>query len=215
MIGFLIMFSANLMAEPLADFSKSLLAHLPKLNALALNLENAYNEQVQMFSAVNTGVDFLLSLFIMAFLPALFEEVFFRAVVQNLLVNWWKKPILAILVTSIIFSLIHGSVYLFLSRIILGFALGLMYYKSKNIWVNIIAHFLNNGIIVTTMFVYSLQHKKIDVDSVELKTDWWFVFLAGGLLFVLFKSFDKYSNKNKFEIENQRHQLLSLESIEA
>jgi membrane protease YdiL (CAAX protease family) len=212
MIGFLIMFSANLMAEPLADFSKSLLAHLPKLNALALNLENAYNEQVQMFSAVNTGIDFLLSLFIMAFLPALFEEVFFRAVVQNLLVNWWKKPILAILVTSIIFSLIHGSVYLFLSRIVLGFALGLMYYKSKNIWVNIIAHFLNNGIIVTTMFVYSLQHKKIDVNAVELKTDWWFVFLAGGLLVILFKSFNKYSENNKLKIENKRQSIFSIES---
>jgi hypothetical protein len=147
----------------------------------------------------------------MAFLPALFEEVFFRAVVQNLLVNWWQKPILAILVTSIIFSLIHGSVYLFLSRIILGFALGLMYYKSKNIWVNIIAHFLNNGIIVTTMFVYSLQHKKIDVDTVEMKTDWWFVFLAVGLLVILFKTFNKYSENNKLKIENKRQSILSVE----
>ena len=212
MIGFLIMFSANLMAEPLAELSKSLVAHLPKLNAMALGLENAYNEQVSMFSNVTSGVDFLMSLFIMAFLPALFEEVFFRAVLQNLLVNWWKKPIIAILVTSIIFSLIHGSVYLFLSRIILGFALGLMYYKSKNIWVNIIAHFLNNGIIVTTMFVYSLQQKKIDVDEVELKTGWWFVFLAVGLLVILFKTFIKYSENNKLKIENKRHSILSVES---
>jgi membrane protease YdiL (CAAX protease family) len=168
-----------------------------------------------MFSNVNSSVDFLMSLFIMAFLPALFEEVFFRAVVQNLLVNWWKKPILAILVTSIIFSLIHGSVYLFLSRIILGFALGLMYYKSKNIWVNIIAHFLNNGIIVTMMFVYSLQHKKIDVNEVELKTSWWFVILAGGLLVILFKSFDKYSKNNRLNIENKRQQHLSTERVES
>ncbi len=211
MIGFLIMFSANLMAEPLADLSKSLVAHLPKLNAMALSLENAYNEQVSMFSNVNGGIDFLLSLFIMAFLPALFEEVFFRAVIQNLLVNWWKKPILAILVTSILFSLIHGSVYLFLSRIILGFALGLMYYKSKNIWVNIIAHFLNNGIIVTMMFVYSLQHKKIDLNEVELKTGWGFMILAGGFLILLFKIFDKYSENNKLKIENKRQQHLSKE----
>jgi hypothetical protein len=210
-IGFLIMFSANLMAEPLADLSKSLVAHLPKLNALALSLENAYNEQVQMFSAVNGGVDFLLSLFIMALLPALFEEVFFRGVIQNLLTNWWKKPILAILITSILFSLVHGSVYLFLSRIILGFALGLMYHKSKNIWVNIIAHFLNNGIIVTMMFVYSLQHKKIDVNEVELKTEWWFLFVSVGCLIVLFKLFDKYSKNNQLKIENKRQIILSIE----
>jgi membrane protease YdiL (CAAX protease family) len=212
MIGFLVMFSANLMAEPLAEFSKWVVGHFHQLNALALSLEKTYNEQVMIFSKMNGASDLFLSLFIMAFLPALFEEVFFRAALQNLLVNWWKKPILAIAVSSLLFSLVHGSIFLFLSRAILGFALGLMYYKSKNLWVNIIAHFLNNGIIITTMFVYSLQHKKIDVDAVELKTDWWFVFLAGGLLFILFKSFNKYSEKNKLKIENKRQSILSIES---
>jgi len=212
MIGFLVMFSANLMAEPLAEFSKWVVGHFHQLNALALSLEKTYNEQVMIFSKMNGASDLFLALFIMAFLPALFEEVFFRAALQNLLVNWWKKPMLAIAVSSLLFSLVHGSIFLFLSRAILGFALGLMYYKSKNLWVNIIAHFLNNGIIITTMFVYSLQHKKIDVDAVELKTDWWFVFLAGGLLFILFKSFNKYSEKNKLKIENKRQSILSIES---
>jgi membrane protease YdiL (CAAX protease family) len=212
MIGFLVMFSANLMAEPLAEFSKWVVGHFHQLNTWALSLEKTYNENVMIFSKMNGASDLFLALFIMAFLPALFEEVFFRAALQNLLVNWWKKPILAIAVSSLLFSLVHGSIFLFLSRAILGFALGLLYYKSKNIWVNIIAHFLNNGIIIITMFVYSLQNKKIDVDAVELKTDWWFVFLAGGLLVILFKSFDKYSENNNFKIENIRQSMLSVES---
>ncbi len=209
MIGFLVMFSANLMAEPLADFSKWLVGHFNQLNALALSLEKTYNEQVMIFSKMNGASDLFLSLFIMAFLPALFEEVFFRAALQNLLVNWWKKPMLAIAVSSLLFSLVHGSIFLFLSRAILGFALGLLYYKSKNIWVNIIAHFLNNGIIVVMMFIFSLQNKKIDVNDVELKTEWWFVFLAGGLLFVLFRLFNRYSEKNLVMIQNKQNQIQS------
>ena len=209
MIGFLVMFSANLMAEPLAEFSKWLVGHFHQLNALALSLEKTYNEQVMIFSKMNGLSDLFLSLFIMAFLPALFEEVFFRAALQNLLVNWWKKPMLAIAVTSLLFSLVHGSIFLFLSRAILGFALGLLYYKSKNIWVNIIAHFLNNGIIIVTMFIFSLQNKKIDVNDVELKTKWWFVILAGGLLFVLFRLFNRYSKKNLVMIQTHENYEIS------
>ena len=214
LIGFLVMFSANLMAEPLAEFSKSIVSHFHQLNTLALSLEKTYSENVMIFSKMNGASDLFLALFIMAFLPALFEEVFFRAALQNLLVNWWKKPILAIAVSSLLFSLVHGSIFLFLSRAILGFALGLLYYKSKNIWVNIIAHFLNNGIIIVTMFIFSLQNKKIDVNDVELKSEWWFVFLAGIFLFLLFKMFDKYSKINNIKIEHKRKQLLEIDFIE-
>lgn len=214
MIGFLVMFSANLMAEPLAEFSKWFVGHFHQLNALALSLEKTYNEQVMIFSKMNGASDLFLSLFIMAFLPALFEEVFFRAALQNLLVNWWKKPMLAIAVSSLLFSLVHGSIFLFLSRAILGFALGLLYYKSKNIWVNIIAHFINNGIIIVAMFIFSLQNKKIDVNAVELKTEWWFVILAGGLLFVLFRLFNRYSEKNLVMIQNKQNQLESAEEFQ-
>jgi membrane protease YdiL (CAAX protease family) len=214
LIGFIVMFSANLMAEPLAEFSKSFVSHFHQLNTWALSLEKTYNENVMIFSKMNGASDLFLALFIMAFLPALFEEVFFRAALQNLLLNWWKKPILAIAVSSLLFSLVHGSIFLFLSRAILGFALGLLYYKSKNIWVNIIAHFLNNGIIIVMMFIFSLQNKKIDVNDVELKTEWWFVFLAGGFLVILFKMFDKYSKNNNIKIELKRKQLLEIDFIE-
>ena len=211
MIGFFIMFSANLMAEPLAEFSKWFIGHFHQLNAFALGLEKSYNDQVLIFSKMNGASDLFLSLFIMAFLPAFFEEVFFRAGLQNLLVNWWKKPILAIVFTSLLFSLVHGSIFLFLSRAILGFALGLLYYKSKNIWVNIIAHFLNNGIIIVMMFIFSLQNKKIDINTVELKTGWWSVFLAGGLLLFLFRLFNRYSEKNLLMIQNKQKQIESAE----
>ena len=63
MIGFLVMFSANLMAEPLAEFSKWVVGHFHQLNALALSLEKTYNEQVMIFSKMNGASDLLLSLF--------------------------------------------------------------------------------------------------------------------------------------------------------
>ena len=39
----------------------------------------------------------------------------------------------------------------------LGAVLGLLFYYSKNIWTNILAHFLNNGIAVTQIYMLSLK----------------------------------------------------------
>jgi ABC-type tungstate transport system substrate-binding protein len=144
----------------------------------------------------------------MAFLPALFEEVLFRGALQNLLVKWWKAPLLGILFTALLFSLVHLSIYLFLSRAVLGFVLGLMYYKTKNIWVNIIAHFLNNAIVVTTMYYYAVQHKAIPLNEVDIKLDWWISIFAFGLLIALFKMLQKHSDVNVMKIHTKEQTLL-------
>jgi hypothetical protein len=144
--------------------------------------------------------DLLLSLVIMAFLPAMFEELFFRGALQQILIKWWKKPLIAIIVTSLIFSLIHMSVYLFLSRAVLGFVLGLMFYKTKNIWVNIVAHFLNNAIAVFQVYVLTMKNKKIDVSKMDVKMDWWFGIVGAVALYYLFVFLKKYSEDNSMKI---------------
>ncbi len=133
-LAFMIILCATLFANPFADMSKAILSNFPKINTLALNAERMYNEAVMAMSGLKTWPQFFAGVFIIAFLPALFEELFFRGTLQNLLVKWLKHPIVAILITSLLFSLIHASYYLFISRFILGYTLGLLFYKSKNIW---------------------------------------------------------------------------------
>ena len=212
LLGFLIIFTANLMAGPLQDLSEKILVHFSALNDTAKKLEQAYNEQVLALSHLNGLTDFLLALVIMAFFPALFEELFFRGAIQTLLVKWWKKPYLAIIVTSVIFSLIHLSVYLFLSRVILGFVLGLMFYETKNIWVNSIAHFLNNAIAVAQMYVLSSRNEKIDVSKLDTKVDWWFGLIAVLVLIYLFRFLNRYTEKNRMKIISKEQSLLLSEN---
>jgi membrane protease YdiL (CAAX protease family) len=118
-------------------------------------MENAYVDQVMSIARMNNVAEYLFVLVVIGFAPALFEEVLFRGGLQQLLTNWSKKPLLAIIVTSIIFSAIHMSYYGFLPRFALGIMLGLIYYYGKNIWLNILMHLLNNGISVTVMFLTS------------------------------------------------------------
>ena len=212
LLGFLIIFTANILAAPLADMSKALISHLPSLDKMAKSLEEAYNEQVLVLSNLKSWPEFIMALAIMAFFPALFEEMFFRGAMQNLLVKWWKQPILAIVFTSLLFSLIHSSAYLFLSRAVLGFVLGWMFYKTQNLWVNVIAHFLNNAIALAQLFSMSNRKEKLDVSKLDPKVDWWFGLIAIGILFFLFRFLNRYSVKNRMKI-NAREQTLRATAI--
>ena len=211
--GFFLIFLANVIANPLADLSKSLLVNLPKLNALGMVLEAEYTKQVMALSNLKSWGEFFMAIVIMAFFPALFEEIFFRGAIQNLLERWWKKPLLAILVTSLLFSLIHMSVFLFLSRAVLGFVLGLMYQRSKNLWVNIIAHFLNNTVAVIQLFWLSTQSKKVEVDKLDPDVPWWAALIAVAITWGLFLLFEKASAKNKTQIASEEQNLMEQSDI--
>ncbi|HRI23597.1 MAG TPA: type II CAAX endopeptidase family protein [Ferruginibacter sp.] len=200
LLGFFLIFLANVLANPVADLSKMLISHFPSVDAWAKQLEDAYTEQVLALSNLKSWGEFLMAIVIMAFFPALFEEIFFRGALQTLLERWWKKPLLALIAASLVFSLIHLSVYLFLSRALLGFVLGLMYQRSKNIWVNVIAHFLNNTVAAIQMFWISRNTEKIEVDKLDPKVPIWGALIALAITVALFWLFERVSGKNRKQI---------------
>jgi uncharacterized protein len=208
-LGFFLIFLANIIANPLADLSKDLLRNLPDLNALGMRMEKEYNDQVTALSNLKSWGEFLMAIVVMAFFPALFEELFFRGALQTLLERWWKAPLLAVIVTSLIFSFIHMSIFLFLSRFVLGMVLGLMYQRSKNLWVNIVAHFLNNTVAVIQLFWLSRHMQKVEVDKLDPKVPWWGGLIALALSGAIFLLFEKISKKNRrqiaFEEQNLEH----------
>jgi uncharacterized protein len=116
---------------------------------------------------INTFSRYILSMIIIALLPAIFEEVCFRGGIQNILMRWFKGPWIAIILTAIIFSAVHISYYGFLVRFALGVALGLVFYYSGSLWLNILFHFLFNGIQVTAMYVTTIQGAKTSKDIEE------------------------------------------------
>ncbi|MBK8496470.1 MAG: CPBP family intramembrane metalloprotease [Chitinophagaceae bacterium] len=111
---------------------------------------------------------------------------------------------MAIIATSLLFSLIHMSVFLFLSRALLGFVLGLMYQRSKNIWVNIIAHFLNNTVAVIQLFWISRHSVKVELDKLDPKVPIWGGLVAVVITWGLFLLFEKVSFKSagKLHLKN-------------
>jgi hypothetical protein len=116
---------------------------------------------------INSFPKYMLSMIIIALLPAIFEEICFRGGLQNILTRWFKGPWIAIIVTSLIFSAVHFSYYGFFVRAALGVALGLVFYYSGSIWLSILFHFLYNGVQVTVLYIETMSQQKHTKDIEE------------------------------------------------
>jgi len=167
--------------------------------------EDAYNKQVAIIGRMNNFTDYLLSLFMLALLPAVFEETMFRGGIQNLLSRWLKMPILAIIITSAVFSAVHGSYLGFLSRFVLGFVLGWMYYRTGNIWLNIIAHGFYNGTAVTLLYVTKVNNPNADLSKADMQFPLWTGLVSVVALYGLFIVFEKVS---KYQVDKPGEEVL-------
>ncbi len=86
-----------------------------------------------------------------AILPAIFEEALFRGILLNCFNG--MKGIFAVLISALIFALYHQSLTQFLYQFIYGVALGYLAILAKSIIPCILAHFLNNFIVILFTFL--------------------------------------------------------------
>ena len=130
--------------------------------------------------------DLVFAILAIAVVPAIVEELYFRASLQKIIMDWSGKPFVAIVVTAILFSAFHFSYFGFLSRMPLGIVLGLIYYYTKTIWLPILMHFINNAIGVSALYAVRNNPKKID-QVLDTNLAYYWVLLGILLLVVLFK----------------------------
>lgn len=83
------------------------------------------------------------NILIIAVVPAIVEEMFFRGFLMNTLTRM-MNPHIAVWASALIFSLIHMQFYGLVSRLVLGAMLGYYFLWSGNLWASIVAHFTHN-----------------------------------------------------------------------
>lgn len=189
MLGLAVMGATVVLSDSLATINE-MIPVSENMRVYFKGLEDTYMKQVLVLSHMSGIPDLLFSLLVMALAPAIFEEVFFRGGLQQMMTKATGKAVVSIVVTSLIFSAIHFSFYGFLSRFALGIVLGILFVESKNIWVPILAHFLNNAIAVIQIYILRMQGKSIE-DSMDDKFPLWVLFFAMPAVFYLFNLFKK------------------------
>ena len=108
---------------------------------------------------------------------------------------------IAIIITSILFSLVHLSYYGFLVRFALGAILGIIFYLSGNIWLSVLFHFLYNGLQVTVLYATqsNLANEKNQKD-IESNFPVWAGIVALALIIYLFIKFNEISSIQKAKL---------------
>jgi Predicted metal-dependent membrane protease len=124
-------------------------------------LEHNYAETAAGIISFASIPDLIISIIVLALVPAVCEETFFRGGLQNYLYRSTGKLWMSVIVVSVIFSAVHFSVYGFLSRVALGIVLGLIFQYSGRLWLSILAHFLNNTTAVIMMYVQTGKGKTL------------------------------------------------------
>ena len=159
-------------------------------------LEDIYMKQVLVLSHMTGIPDLLISILVMGLAPAIFEEVFFRGGFQQMMMKSTGKVWFSIIFTSLLFSAIHFSYYGFLSRAAMGIVLGLLFARTGNLWVPILAHFMNNTIGVVQVYILRVQGKNIE-DNMDDKFPLWSGILAIVVVYILLSFFTKAIAKDK------------------
>ena len=167
-------------------------------------MEDNYADQVMMLANMKSIADYFISLLMIAILPALFEELLFRGTLQQLFIRWFKNAHVAIFVTSFLFSIIHFSYFGFLPRLALGLMLGYIFYFSKNIWLSMLMHFINNGVAITAL--YFATRKGEDVKKVMDES--YPLWVAGITLIIVLYLFKLYKAAcEKFTVQHSNDQV--------
>jgi membrane protease YdiL (CAAX protease family) len=114
---------------------------------------------------VDTFGGLIINLIMIAGLAAFGEGLLFRSVLQPFLIRKCRNVHIGIIITSIIFSMIHFDIYGFFPRLILGMLLGYMFFYSRSIWVPMIMHFVNNATVVVLYYLNNIGATNIDVET--------------------------------------------------
>ncbi len=174
---------------PGVNLIASLNAMIP-MPSWMLELEQAASRIMKAMLITDNTWFLMVNLLVVAVLPAIAEELFFRGLVQKYMIGWVGKRFWGILITAAIFSAIHMQFQGFIPRLLLGMLFGYLYVWSGSILAPIAAHFANNS---TAVFVYYLIGKgdiPSKIDTVGNASGVWqvgiFSLAVSGLLFWVF-----------------------------
>jgi sodium transport system permease protein len=127
------------------------------LNQLTMKFLPVPDQWLEQFSdSMIPDVSTFALIMLMAVSPGIAEEVLFRgAILGSLRKKWSMTPV--ILVSGVLFGLLHFSVYRLFGTTMIGFALAWMVYATGSIYPAIVAHTLNNALAIVIIPKLELQ----------------------------------------------------------
>ncbi|MFH1194197.1 MAG: CPBP family intramembrane glutamic endopeptidase [bacterium] len=184
----------NYFIEKISEWS----SFFNEIKVLFDQMDSLLEETYESLMNVSSPVEGILIVLVVAVVPALCEETFFRGYVQRSF-EQKLKPFLSAAITAFFFSLYHFSPYGLPALFILGLYIGFSAYMTNSIYVPMSLHFLNNLFAVFLYFTYG--NEEILATNLVKKDDLLIaviLFLSLSIIFVVFISLvKKYFTKKR------------------
>ena len=165
-VVFTILLSAHLVFWKYVKLDRHSLAYYNSFKVMSLSLLfivglGLWNNYLsELFDLPNTMEQFFvemmrhpLGIFATVVMAPIMEELLFRGAIEGHLLRTWKNPAWAILLSSVLFGAVHGNPAQIPFAIIIGLALGWVYYKTGSLVPCIFMHFVNNGCAVLAFWI--------------------------------------------------------------
>lgn len=136
--------------QVLVGWSAQINAKIPLPDTL-IRMEKDAEVLTGLFLKSETVWILIINLVIIAIIPGIGEELFFRGFIQKTFLRI-LNPHAAIWITAILFSAVHFQFMGFIPRMLLGAYLGYLAYYTGSILPSMLAHTFNNGMQVLMVY---------------------------------------------------------------
>ncbi|KAF0239433.1 MAG: putative metal-dependent membrane [Prolixibacteraceae bacterium] len=158
------------------------------------NAEDKAAEITGAFLKVETIGGLAFNIFMIAFLPAIGEELLFRGVIQRIFTNWTRNYHWGIWISALLFSALHLQFYGFIPRMFLGVLFGYLLIWSGSMWLPIIAHFINNGVAVVAIYLIDKELLNPEIEEIGSTSDSFYMAVISLVLIIIFLTMIKRQN---------------------
>lgn len=121
-----------------------------------------------LFTARTIGEWLWLALLTVVVAPFI-EELFFRGFLLQRWARRWGTTT-GVVASSAFFAVLHGE---WLGHFVFGVAMALLYLETRRLWLPILAHALNNGVVALFVLGDVVRHAPPDATTIaDLRSEW-------------------------------------------
>ena len=131
------------------------------------SLEEEANRQIAFMLREHTPGELIKNLVFISLFAGIGEELFFRGVLQRMLIRATQSPWAGIILAGAIFSAFHFQFYGFLPRLFLGVLLGAIYWFSGSLWIAMLAHFLYDASVIVYLYFHPAELQNVDAALIK------------------------------------------------
>lgn len=135
--------------------------------------QEANDKAFKALLTMHTPLQFVATFFVLAILPGISEELFFRGLLMRFAAKRSTTVVFPLVVSAVLFTMMHSNIYGMLSIFSAGLLLGGIYYLTGSLWCSMVAHACYNGSqVILTYFAGNSPELKAIEENNSVPMSW-------------------------------------------